>query len=123
MCSKKGSHDFDSGEAFFDGGWHEFRRHQIERVFRHDSRTLQIAGFADVEGGVEVDGVDLAVVRAGEFDERAAVAACEVGCVDICHRPLQPDALTDQHPHGGENRSVYGLIGLIVCKLKADGVA
>lgn len=123
MCSKKGLHDFDSPEAFFEGGRHELRGHQIQRVAGYDARSLEIASFADVEGDIEVDGVDIAIACAGEFDERAAVAAGQVGCINVCHRPLQLDAMTQQHSHGGKDRSVYGLVGFIVRQLQADRIA
>jgi hypothetical protein len=123
MFLKKGSHDFDSGEAFFERWRFQFCGHQIEGLFGDYTRAGSIAGFADFQRDVEEEGFDFAVVRAGQFDEWAAVAASEIGRVDVRCGALQFDALTQQEAHGGEDFAVNGLVGFIVGQLQPNGIA
>ena len=85
--SGKGSHDFDSREAFFERRRHEFRGHQIQSACSGTTRARdEIAGLADVERNVEEEGFDFAVVLRARVDERAAVAARQIRRVDVSDR-------------------------------------
>ena len=82
-----------------------------------------VAGLADIERHIEIDGFDFAAVFARQFDERPAVAARQIRRIDVSDRPLEFDPLPQQIAHGGENRRVDGLVVFVVGQLQADRVA
>ena len=61
--------------------------------------------------------------RVGDFDEGAAVAASEIGRVDVRCSALQFDALPQQISHGGEDFAVNGLVAFVVGQLQANSIA
>ena len=57
------------------------------------------------------------------FTYLAAISACQVCRVDKGDGPAQIEPLFQQITHRGEDAAVDGLVGFVVGKLQANGVA
>jgi hypothetical protein len=123
MCSRKVCDDFDLTETFLKRRWHKLRGHEVEHMVRHVALAGGVAGLADGERRIEEQGLGLAFVLPGEVEERPAIAAREVGRIDISYGPVQLDALLEEVAHDGEHTGVDRLVGFVIGQLQANGIA
>jgi len=96
--------------------------HGVQGFGGHLALALAVAGQANVEGHVEVDGLDLRALLAGQRDPRLAPAALQMRGVEQCNGAAASQALAQQVAHGGKNAGVDGLIRGVITEQLAQGV-
>src|SRR5690348_6311575 len=72
--------------------------HLIDHAIRHNAVPRTVATLALLNGNVEEDCFDVAIVESGELDVRAALLGSQVSRVDVRYGAFQLQAMLEQGP-------------------------